>query len=165
MEHCPNCNSELEMGQIGLCDSCQESEAEEDIEEDSMKSLPLNTEPVFSTAPGQLGVLWSNLCAAENTLAKKLHPLPLGTVVRSGLDAWYLSEEDEKLVLLHGNCYGDGVIEPSSPSSRFDFSLEWVDDDSIQDYIDTVNKATEEFQTVFLANVMAPEQLPMESQR
>lgn len=121
-----------------------------------MTPLPLNTETVFSTAPGQLGVLWSNLCAAENTLAEKLHSLPLGTVVHSGLDAWFLEEDEGKLILLHGNYSGDGVIDPSSPSSRFDFSLEWVDEDedSIQDYIDTVNKATQEFQTVFLANVM-----------
>jgi hypothetical protein len=150
-ENCTYCGAELEMGQIGLCDSCQESKSNDERELESSQ-LPINTDAVFTNAPDHLGALWSNLCSAENSLAEKLHSLPIGTAACSGMDVWFLHEDDGKLNLVHANLI-DGKI--SEMSSRFDISLEWVDveEESIQAYVDLVVSATENFQTVFIEDV------------
>ena len=109
--------------------------------------LPLKSESVFEDAPEPVGMLWRNLTRLENTLAEKLLQLPLGTLVVVEQDAWILREDGTHVVLCHGN-YADQAI--SEESSRFDFDLGWVDvePNELQDYLERVTRAIDEFQTV-----------------
>lgn len=104
---------------------------------------PIKTDAIFVNAPGELGMLWSQLCVAENELAAKLQKLPLGTLAVLEGDAWYLNDDGDCLILCHANCDEDG--ETTDESNRFDIGLEWVDtgEDELQDYISRVNLATE----------------------
>lgn len=113
------------------------------------KRRPVNDSFVFQNVEGELGVLWNNLCVAENALAEKLKPLPLGTAVVLGLDAWLLRDDGDKLVLVHGN-YIDGKL--GEEQSRFDADLSWVDisEASLQYLVAQIGEATDKMDTVFL---------------
>lgn len=120
-----------------------------------MNPLPLKLDIVsFQNAPGELGALWHNLCTAENELATRLHAFPLGTALVLRTDAWFLKDEDQHLVLCHAN-YIDGRL--SEVTSRFDFSLEWVDVevDALDYYIDLVGEATQSFNPIDLSSKIA----------
>lgn len=114
-----------------------------------ISAKPVKTDLVFANLEGSLGFLWSQFCSIENQLAEMLHPLPLGTAVVLGGDAWVLREDGDALVLVHGN-YAKGEI--TGEESRFDFDLSWVDieEDELQGYINRVKHAMTTFNTVFL---------------
>lgn len=86
--------------------------------------IPLKTDHVFASAPGELGEAWAAMCEEENRLAGYLTTLKDGTAVVVDEDAWYLEKADEHLVLMHGEV-SDGKVE--NARSRFQFDLDWVD--------------------------------------
>jgi hypothetical protein len=84
----------------------------------------IKTDMVFADAPGEIGMLWNNLCVLENQLAELLAASPEGTRAINGHEVWYLENVAGELILMHAMLDGD---EPKEPSSRFDIDLEWVD--------------------------------------
>lgn len=108
---------------------------------------PIKKDRVFTNAPGELGDLWGQVCAVENEMAEKLQSLPLGTTAVSGMDAWFLEDDGEFLVLMH---VAPVALTLFAASSRFDFDLEAVDvdEDMLMDYIALVNNAMADFKTM-----------------
>lgn len=108
------------------------------------KLLKLKKDMVFVDNESN-GSAWRNLCNAENDLAEKLLPYPLGTFVAQDGEAWFLAKSDDTtLVLTHAN-YHLGVL--SEPTNRFEFDLSFVDqeEESLENAMDAAVRVLQEF--------------------
>lgn len=119
----------------------------EDEEISSFNRVPLNTEMVFSDAPGEMGGLWVLMGQAENALAEKLSALPEGTAVVLGDEAWFLVAKEGQRVLCHAE-YENGEV--TEATDRFEFDLMWVDVGAgdLKSYAERVKLATDTFNVV-----------------
>lgn len=106
-------------------------------------SKPIRTDTVFGDAPEPEGGLWRNMATFENALANKLLARP-GSVVAIGTDAWMLREVGDHQVLHHATLTEDGLTDEMS---RFDFGLEWVDQDAgaLEAHNSLLMRANDEF--------------------
>lgn len=86
--------------------------------------MKIKYDAVHADAPGQLGDLWRKMAEAENALAEKLLPYPLGSAITNDDSAWHLEADGDTLNLVHSSIVEGKAV---NQASRFDIDLAWVD--------------------------------------